>query len=109
MAIPLIDRFSNDNLGWAFLDDGQYSVKTIYMLGKSCNLDTFHKSWVQVWSLEATSKVRHFLWRVCSQSLPVNALLKHRHIAEEDLFPLFLGEPETFTPTLCLITMVADA
>lgn len=110
LAIPLCESFSNDSLGWSFLDDGQYSVKTTYMLGKSCNLDAFHKSWVQVWfEIEITSKVPHFLWRVWSLSLHVKALLKHRHIVEEDLFPLFLAESETFTYALFLITMVDDA
>lgn len=68
---------------WAFSKNGMYTVKTAYMLGKGCNLDNFHQVWVDIWSFEASPKVRHFLWRARTQSLPTRALLHHRHFIED--------------------------
>ncbi|XP_021771836.1 uncharacterized protein LOC110735975 [Chenopodium quinoa] len=67
---------------WDFSNDGCYIVKSAYMLGKSCNLDLFHKAWVEIWKLEVTTKVRHFLWRVCTGTLPVRAYLMYRHMTD---------------------------
>ncbi|XP_021769886.1 uncharacterized protein LOC110734109 [Chenopodium quinoa] len=65
------------------------------MLGKSCNLDLFHKSCLDIWSLDITPKVRHFLWRLCTGTLPVRAYLKHRHMTEYSDCPWCVGTPET--------------
>ncbi|XP_021737847.1 uncharacterized protein LOC110704374 [Chenopodium quinoa] len=80
---------------WAFSNDGCYSVKTAYMLGKSCNLDLFHKAWIEIWKLEVTPKVRHFLWRVCTGTLPVRAYLMHRHMTNVVSCPWCVDYPET--------------
>ncbi|XP_021715186.1 uncharacterized protein LOC110683148 [Chenopodium quinoa] len=66
LAIPLCSSSPQDSICWAFSMDGTYSVKTAYMLGKSCNLDDFHRTWVDIWKLDVTPKVRHFLWRICT-------------------------------------------
>lgn len=84
-----------DSLSWAFTKDGKYSVKTTYMVGKSCNFDEFHKAWVQLWSLNVSPKVRHFTWRLCTSTLSTRALLKHRHLIDDDLYPLWKAELES--------------
>lgn len=66
-----------------------------YILGKGGNLDNFHQAWVDIWSMDTSPKVRHFLWRLCSNSLPVRRLLKRRHMIEDDLCPWGCGESET--------------
>ena len=38
-----------------------------------------HKTfWQQVWSLNVPSKIRHFIWRACADSLPTKANLSKR-------------------------------
>ncbi|XP_021734976.1 uncharacterized protein LOC110701668 [Chenopodium quinoa] len=86
LAIPLSFRSPSDCLTWAFTKDGKYSVKSAYLLGKSCNLDDFHKVWVEIWSMDTTPKIRHFLWRLGTRTLPVRELLKRRHMSEDDRF-----------------------
>lgn len=79
LAIPLSVRRPKDMITWAFTKDGDYSVKTAYMLGKGFELDSFHTAWVTLWHIETTPKVRLFLWRLCTGTLPTKALLKYRH------------------------------
>lgn len=100
LAIPISMRAPANTLTWAYSNDGLYSVKTAYMLGKSCNFDNFHQAWVILWKLDTTPKVRHFLWRVCTGSLPVRALLKRRHMLDEDNCPWCIDMAETLNHAL---------
>ncbi|XP_048499407.1 putative ribonuclease H protein At1g65750 isoform X2 [Beta vulgaris subsp. vulgaris] len=95
LSTPLSLLPMKDELTWAFTKDGCYSVKTAYMLGKGGKLDNFHQAWVFIWSMEVSPKVRHFLWRLCTMTLPVRALLRHRHMIEDDSCPLGCGAAET--------------
>ena len=76
LATPLSSTPLKDELTWAFTKDACYSVKTAYMLGKGGNLDNFHQAWLDIWSMEVSPKVKHFIWRLCSYTLPVRGLLK---------------------------------
>lgn len=95
LAIPLSSRGLQDTLLWAYSKDGTYSVKTAYMLGKWGNIDDFHKAWGLLWSLEVSPKVRHFLWRVTTNSLPVRDALHRCHLVDESGCPWCVGEVET--------------
>ena len=77
-----------------------YSVKTAYMLGKGCDLDNFHQAWVDLWSFDASPKIRHFLSRLCTNSLPTRSLLKHRHLLDDDSCPWRCGAVETTGHTI---------
>ncbi|XP_074373951.1 uncharacterized protein LOC141714325 [Apium graveolens] len=57
------------------------------MLGQGINLEAVHEAWSVIWSLAVSPKVRHFLWRICTESLPVRSLLKHRHLIEDATCP----------------------
>ncbi|KAL2893314.1 hypothetical protein RDABS01_009223 [Bienertia sinuspersici] len=96
MAIPLSIRNPPDSPMWAFTKEGAYSVKTAYMLGKGCDLDRFHRAWIELWNMDAAPKVRHFWWRMCTNTLPTRSLLAYRHIAENVGCP-WCGETETIT------------
>ncbi|KAL2940334.1 hypothetical protein RDABS01_007177 [Bienertia sinuspersici] len=95
LAIPLSVRAPHDELSWAFSKDGKYSVRNAYMLGKGCNLENFHQAWVDIWSMEVIPKVRHFMWRVCTSSLPVKSLLKHRRLVMQAECPWCESAEET--------------
>ncbi|XP_019105528.1 uncharacterized protein LOC109135246 [Beta vulgaris subsp. vulgaris] len=95
LAIPLSCLNLDDEVTWALTKNGHYSVKTAYMLGKGGNLDSFHQAWVDIWSMEASPNVRHFLWRLCTNSLPTRSLLKFRHLIDDDGCPWGCGAAES--------------
>lgn len=68
-------------------------------VGKSCNFDDFHRSWVHIWDLNVSPEVRYFLYMesvfAYSVALSVRALLKHRHLIIDDLCPLCNKSSET--------------
>lgn len=90
LSISLSERLPEDSITWAFTKNGMYT----YMVGKSKNLELFHKVWVKIWSLPITPKVRHFMWRLCSSSLSVRNLLKYMQIVEDACGPLCSTVPE---------------
>ncbi|KAL2894414.1 Regulatory protein RecX [Bienertia sinuspersici] len=79
---------------WAFTKDGAYSVKKAYMLGKGCDLDCFHRAWVDIWCMEASLKVRQLGWRMFTKTLPTRSLLVHCHLSKNMDYP-WSGEVET--------------
>ncbi|XP_021732105.1 uncharacterized protein LOC110698909 [Chenopodium quinoa] len=99
LSIPLSLRCPPDKLIWAFSKDGEYTVKTSYMLGKGCNLDDFHQAWVDIWKAQIIPKARNFLWRFCTGTIPIRMLLKHRHLAENDWCPWCENESKTWQHT----------
>ncbi|XP_021767824.1 uncharacterized protein LOC110732214 [Chenopodium quinoa] len=56
LSIPLSLKAPKDTLTKAFSNNGLYSTKTTYMLGKGCNFDDFHQVWMYIWSLEVSPK-----------------------------------------------------
>lgn len=87
LAIPLSSTICTGELTWALTNNGDYLVKIAYMIGKGGNLDNFHQAWVEIWSLDTIRKVSHFLWRLCTNSLPARALLLHYHFIEDASCP----------------------
>lgn len=81
---------------WAFTKSDEYSVKSAYFLGKSCDLRIYHQAWLELWNLNVTPKVRHFLWRVCTGTLAVRDYLKYRHMSDNAGYAWCVGTSETF-------------
>lgn len=75
LDIPLSLRAPTYIMTWAYSNDGNYYVKTAYMLRKGCNFDAIHLAWVEIWGLDASPKLRHFFWRLCTGTLPTRSLL----------------------------------
>lgn len=92
-SIPLSWRAPRDKLIWNYSKDGNYSVKTSYVLGKSLSLNTFNCAWTKIWEMDVSPKVRHFLWRIFTNTLPVRGLLKFRHLIGS--FPWCQSEEES--------------
>ena len=107
LSLPLSVRKPKDGITWAFTKDGVYSVKTAYMLGKRFNLDEFHEAWIMLWKVEASPKVRLFLWRLCTGSLPTRSLLVYRHMIENASCP-WCGEEETDVHAIFLCHRVRE-
>ncbi|KAL8136049.1 hypothetical protein AgCh_010592 [Apium graveolens] len=62
LAVPSSWRNQNDDLTWAFTNDGIYSVKTAYMLGQGINLEVVHEAWDFTGSVifAATKRIRAY-------------------------------------------------
>lgn len=95
LSIPLSLRGPKDILTWAFSNDGLYSIKTSYMLSNGCNFDALHLAWVVIWGMDASLKVRHFFWRLCTNTLPTRLLLKTRHMLDAVYCPWCGGADES--------------
>lgn len=73
--------------------DGQYSVKSGYWVQSQIILQrgipqevlfpNLHPLFQQLWKMEASPKVKHFIWRCLSNCLPVAGNLAHRHLSKD--------------------------
>ena len=88
-AIPISSVTLEDILLWLMSSNGTYSVKTRYKApceeslegsasGSGSGVGSSH--WSGVWKLKVPGKIKHFLWRACSDSLPTKLNLWRRKI-----------------------------
>lgn len=98
---------NRDHLVWHFSLDGSYSVKGGCKLirdqnlfhsqnetgSNSSNAPIFSSKWI--WKLGVQNKVKHFLWRVWSNSLPTRSNLERLGIQVNMVCPVCEGPPET--------------
>nr|POF15765.1 putative ribonuclease h protein [Quercus suber] len=103
-AIPLSWTEQEDRLIWPDNHDGEYLVKSGYqMLCKEANSsaasssDSSHRSafWKRLWKLHVPNKIKFFLWRVCSNTLPTKDNLKKRKILDAARCSACLQDQET--------------
>lgn len=84
---------------WRLTKDGFYTVKSGYWLGLGGhNIDETSEAcglWKKIWCSQWPPKLKHFVWRACKESLPVNAVRHHRHMAESPLCSRCSVEAET--------------
>ena len=102
-SIPLSMRVRDDVVVWSREKNGIYSVRSAYKMlteaesspQQSCSdMGEWKKFWKLVWSVRVPHKVRHFLWRACSNALPTMANLSRRHIVTDDKCGFCLGAEE---------------
>ena len=100
-----------DLLIWPHTPDGMSSVKNAYqLLAKesqqahvgSSNSDTGKWFWNGIGKLKVPNKVRHFMWRVSSESLPTNSNLCTGYILSESSCALCKDHPEDMLHCLWL-------
>lgn len=79
-------------LGWHYNKSGIYSVKKAYWLATHLpeNEEIVTPSGSEIlnkaiWKLQKAPKIKHFLWKVISRSLPTGEVLKRRHISRDSL------------------------
>ena len=92
LAIPLCTSAQHDLIYWSPEKNGIYSVKSGHkMLCEKARRDEASSStgsggsglWKGIWKLKVPGKLKHFLWKACTDSLPTKTnLLKRKIIAE---------------------------
>ena len=89
LSIPLSQRRVDDVLIWKETNHGNYTTKSAYkMLWKHATMSkpgpsdpSAHSAfWKEIWSLRVPTKVRHFVWRACTDSLPTKKNLFTRKV-----------------------------
>ncbi|OMP12130.1 reverse transcriptase [Corchorus capsularis] len=104
--MPINEEGGQDRLIWPADRNGEYSVKTGYIVKKTQeekimkrNPSSSHtvatKTWRIIWSMKVPRKIRSFLWRVCSNSIATNYLLWKRRIKDNPCCPFCLEFDET--------------
>ena len=97
-SIP-IHQEMEDVVGWHFDAKGQFSVKSAYKVQRNCKLreqrcltragtgssDGGGDFWNRLWKLECPPKVKHFLWRMSHNTLPVKRMLSRRGVKTDTL------------------------
>ena len=103
-SLPLSFTPQPDTLVWKSEKSRSYSVKSEYKsLCELHNRDTNRPLvsdsqkgfWKCLWKLKVPGKIKHFLWRACTNSLPTKVNLRKRKILEETECPRCAGVPET--------------
>lgn len=79
---------------WYYNKDGIYTVKSTRTQPAAADLGYL------IWKIETAPKLRHFLWRVHNEGLPVAACLKSRTIIASDLCSRCESTPETVNHAL---------
>ena len=91
-AIPMCWMDQCDRLIWPDSLDGNYSVKAGYQKlceeadasnASSSNPMQQKSFWKKVWKLQVPSKIKKFLWLVCTNALPTKENLKKRKIIDD--------------------------
>lgn len=89
---------------WLKAMSRSYSVKSDYRLlcdsehsnlASASNSEASKKFWAGVWRLNVPSKVKSFVWRACTNSLPTLANLLKRKMVSSPTCSSCLREPET--------------
>nr|POE98911.1 putative ribonuclease h protein [Quercus suber] len=108
-SLPLSSIPQLDTLVWSFEKLGNYSVKSGYkLLCELHNLDINRPQvsesqkgfWKSIWKLKVPGKIKQFLWRACTNSLPTKDNLLKRKILHESACPRCTGEPESVVHAL---------
>nr|POE60052.1 putative ribonuclease h protein [Quercus suber] len=101
-AIPINTSLpSEDLIAWAPSKDGNFSLKSAYMLAKGLNVlnpHTFSANWI--WKLIAPHKILIFLWLCSYNSIPVREVLGSRGFTINQSCPLCNNHPESIVHLL---------
>nr|POF00498.1 putative ribonuclease h protein [Quercus suber] len=96
-GIPISHYPMEDLLIWPHTSGGSYSVKSAYQLlavgtrsalPSSSTTEDCKPFWKRIWNLQVPNKVKHFMWRASSESLPTKLNLFQRHILPENICSL---------------------
>ena len=78
--IQVYEEGVEDTLIWPLTNDGEYSVRSAYrmlvsaealLMPSSSSLDNNGLVWKKIWKIRIPNKIRHLIWRVAKDSLPI--------------------------------------
>ena len=98
LSIPISLSFPKDSLLWAWTQNGRFTMSSGYKVaynglleqrgkleeGEASTPKKWKEFWSLSWGLNCPSKIKHFMWRVCKNTLPTNYSLKLKRIPVED-------------------------
>ena len=102
-SLPLCTTPQPDSLVWPAERSGQFSVKTRYkclcedlQVGEhdSVFVEVQRSLWKGAWRLNVLGKIKHFLWKSCTNSLPTKENLLKKTIISENVCHLCSEHPE---------------
>lgn len=109
---PIAWHNGDDSLWWPFTKSGEYTTKTGYFqaykqqhrinLAPSTSLGISYTIWKDIWKVGVPQKIKHFLWKVCHNALPVGENLWKKKVANSPICPLCGVENETIEHMLLL-------
>lgn len=91
-SLPLCSIPQPDTLIWPKEKRGNYSIKSGYKLlcewqNKELHepqvSDTEKSFWNSIWKIKVLGKIKHFIWKACSNSLPTKENLMNQKILQE--------------------------
>lgn len=107
LKIPLCTKRVEDFWAWGEDNRGMFSVSSAYKMllkmkiqrenlldgtaGTSASvLDG--KTWTSLWNIKVPSKLKNFIWRLCTDSIPTADVLHHRHMSTSSVCPFCAAE-----------------
>ena len=89
-SLPLSNSVVQDIQIWAYINTGEYSVKSAYKMIQTQQLRSSHvqssnhsqsnKIWKAIWAVKVCNKIKNFIWRACRDILPTKANLTRRKV-----------------------------
>jgi hypothetical protein len=102
-SMVLSYRAPEDLLVWCGKRSGRYSVRSAYRMLVAAESDGqpgclpmggWQNFWKCIWSVQAPSKIRVFLWRVCNNALPTLVNLLRCTIISSAMCSFYSGDDE---------------
>ncbi|XP_013662913.2 uncharacterized protein LOC106367640 [Brassica napus] len=110
LATNIQGSHGEDTYYWEYTKTGHYTVKSGYWVQQSINKPDQSNETVdrpsldglfqQIWKMNTSPKVHHFLWKCLSDSLPAAANMRNRHIAKDGSCGRYAMEDETINHIL---------
>ena len=94
LGLPLSNHATPDKLYWPHTASGTFSVRNAYHLqicseyisdAQQSRTTVDSTIWHFIWGLNTPPKIRHFLWRACTESFPTRKNLYRWHIPIDPL------------------------
>ncbi|KAK6116072.1 hypothetical protein DH2020_008341 [Rehmannia glutinosa] len=95
---PLNPSGVDDIRVWHYDKKGKYMVKSSYRIARNFSEDDNRENsalWSKIWKLKLPPKIKHFVWRACTNCLPLRSNLSRRNIVVEPVCAFCRVEMET--------------